>query len=44
MASEVKFDLSFKTSNLDYPGTHMHIASNNHVVLWGSGNHKIASS
>ena len=28
-ASEVQFDLKFETSNLDYPGIHVHLASNN---------------
>ena len=32
MASEVKFDLRFELSNLDYPGIHVHVASNIHIV------------
>ena len=31
-ASEVQFDLRFETSNLDLPGIHVHITSNNHFV------------
>ena len=30
-ASEVQFDLRFETSNLDYPGIHVHIASKRHL-------------
>ena len=30
-ASEVKFELGFEISNLDYPGIHMHITSNSHL-------------
>ena len=37
-ASEVQFDLKFETSNLDYPGIHVHLASNNPFgALWGHG-------
>ena len=32
MTSEVKFDLIFEISNLDYPGIHVHVASNSHIV------------
>ena len=28
MTSEVKFDLNFEISNLNYPGIYVHIASN----------------
>ena len=32
------FDLRFEISNLDYPGIHVHIASNSHSGdLWGHG-------
>ena len=31
-SSEVQFDLRFETSNLDYPGINVHIASNNHFI------------
>ena len=30
VASKAQFDLRFETSNLDYPGIHVHIASNSH--------------
>ena len=32
MISEVKFDLRFEISNLDYPGIHVHVASNSHIM------------
>ena len=32
------YDIRFDISNLDYPGIHAHIASNNHFGgLWGHG-------
>ena len=38
MTSEVKFDLSFEIGNLDYPGIHVHVASNSQTVdLRGHG-------
>ena len=30
IASEIKFNLGFKISNLYYPGIHVHVASNGH--------------
>ena len=32
MTSEVKFDPRFEISNPDYPGNHVHVASNSHIV------------
>ena len=38
MAPKARFDLIFETSNLDYPGIHVHIASNSHFdCLLGHG-------
>ena len=42
-SSEVQFDLRFETSNLDYPGINVHIASNSHCdCLWGHGGLQMA--
>ena len=44
MTSEVKLDLRFEISNLDYPGIHVHVASNSHIVdLWGHDSLQTAS-
>ena len=44
MTSEVKFDLRFELSNLDYPSIHVHVASNCHIVdLRGHGSLQTAS-
>ena len=38
MTSEVKFDLRFEISNLNYHGNNVHAASNSHIVdLIGHG-------
>ena len=44
MTSEVKFNLRFEISNLDYSGIHVHVASYSHIVdLQGYGSLQIAS-
>ena len=44
MASEVKSDFIFELSDFDYPGNHVHIASNSHFGdLRGHGSLKMAS-
>ena len=44
MTSKVKFDLGFVINNLDYPGIHVNIASNNHFGgLWGHYDLQMAS-
>ena len=44
LTSEVKSDLIFELSNLDYPGIHVHVASNCHFVdLGGHGSVQTAS-
>ena len=44
MTSKVKFDLRFEISNLDYSGTHVHFASNSHIVdVRGHGSLQTAS-
>ena len=43
MASKTQFDLRFGPSNLDYPGIHVHVASNSHFdYLWGHGGRQTA--
>ena len=43
-ASEVKFELRFEISILNYPGIHVYIAFNNHFGdLWGHGGLQTAS-
>ena len=37
IASEVKFNLGFEISNLNYPGIHVHVAPNSH--FGGLGGH-----
>ena len=44
LTSEIKFDLRFEISNLDYPVIHVHVASNSHIVdLRGHGSLQSAS-
>ena len=44
MTSEVKFDLRFEISNLDYPGINVHVASYSQIVdLRGHGSLQTAS-
>ena len=44
VAPKAQFDLIFETSNLDYPGIHVHIASNSHFdCLLGHGGLQTAS-
>ena len=42
--SDVKFDLRFEMTNLNYHGIHVHIASDSHLGgLWGHGGLQMTS-
>ena len=44
VVTKVKFDLRFEISNLNYPGIHVHVASNGHLHgLWGHDGLQTAS-